>query len=110
MPDAPSPLASESPRHAAFVRVTHWITAICFFALLITGAEIVVSHPRFYWGETGNDLTTPLFKIPIPASRALVPTGYGYTLPDQNGAPVTLADHRGHWVLLWWYPKASTPG
>jgi len=85
MPDAPSPLASESPRHAAFVRVTHWITAICFFALLITGAEIVVSHPRFYWGETGNDLTTPLFKIPIPASRALVPTGYGYTLPDQNG-------------------------
>jgi thiosulfate reductase cytochrome b subunit len=65
--------------------VTHWITAVCFFALLITGAEIVISHPRFYWGETGNDLTAPLFKIPIPASRNLVPTGYGYVLPDQNG-------------------------
>jgi thiosulfate reductase cytochrome b subunit len=47
--------------------------------------EIVISHPRFYWGETGNVLTTPLFKIPIPSSRALVPTGYGYVLPDQNG-------------------------
>jgi thiosulfate reductase cytochrome b subunit len=67
------------------VRVTHWITTLCFFALLITGAEIVVSHPRFYWGETGNVLTTPLFRIPIPSSRALVPTGYGYVLPDQNG-------------------------
>lgn len=76
---------SEPPRHAAVVRVTHWLTAICFFALLVTGLEIVVSHPRFYWGETGNVNTRPLFKIPIPASRASVPTGYGYVMPDQNG-------------------------
>jgi thiosulfate reductase cytochrome b subunit len=53
--------------------------------LLVSGVEIVLSHPRFYWGETGNVLTPPLFKLPIPASRALVPTGYGYVLPDQNG-------------------------
>ncbi|HEY2012506.1 MAG TPA: cytochrome b/b6 domain-containing protein, partial [Bryobacteraceae bacterium] len=33
----------------------------------------------------GNVLTTPLFKLPIPASRHTVPTGYGYVLPDQNG-------------------------
>ena len=75
----------EAPRHTALVRVTHWITAISFFALLVSGAEIVVSHPRFYWGEVGNSGTPPLFKIPIPASRATVPTGYGYVLPDQNG-------------------------
>ena len=74
-----------APRHAALVRVTHWITTLCFFALLVSGMEIVVSHPRFYWGETGNVLTTPLFKIPIPSSRSLVPTGYGYVMPDQNG-------------------------
>ena len=72
-------------RHSALVRITHWITTLCFFALLVSGAELVISHPRFYWGETGNDLTRPLFKIPIPASRKLVPTGYGYLLPDQNG-------------------------
>jgi thiosulfate reductase cytochrome b subunit len=78
--------ASKAPaRHSALVRITHWITTLCFFALLVSGLEIVVSHPRFYWGETGNNLTTPLFQIPIPASRALVPTGYGYTMPDQNG-------------------------
>jgi thiosulfate reductase cytochrome b subunit len=76
---------ADIPRHSALVRATHWITALCFFLLLITGLEIVVSHPRFYWGEAGNVNTTPLFKIPIPASRATVPTGYGYVLPDQNG-------------------------
>jgi thiosulfate reductase cytochrome b subunit len=72
-------------RHSVLVRVTHWITTLCFFALLVSGGEILISHPRFYWGETGNDLTRPLFKLPIPASRHLVPTGYGYVLPDQNG-------------------------
>ncbi|MGC2400828.1 MAG: cytochrome b/b6 domain-containing protein [Acidobacteriaceae bacterium] len=71
-------------RHSAVVRVTHWITAIAFLALLITGAEIVISHPRFYWGETGNVRTAPLFKLPIASSRGTVPTGYG-VLPDQNG-------------------------
>jgi thiosulfate reductase cytochrome b subunit len=75
----------ETPRHAAVVRVTHWLTVISFLALLITGAEIVISHPRFYWGEVGNVLTPPLFTLPIPASRNTVPTGYGYVLPDQNG-------------------------
>src|SRR5271170_3388622 len=72
-------------RHSALVRVTHWITTLCFFALLVSGIELVISHPRFYWGETGNVLTAPLFKIPIPSSRRLVQTGYGYVLPDQNG-------------------------
>jgi thiosulfate reductase cytochrome b subunit len=73
------------PRHSFLVRVTHWLITLAFLALLVTGLEIVVSHPRFYWGETGNVNTQPLFKIPIPASRNLVPTAYGYVMPDQNG-------------------------
>jgi thiosulfate reductase cytochrome b subunit len=80
-----APVAKLAPRHSALVRVTHWITTICFFALLLTGIEIAISHPRFYWGETGTVLTAPLFQLPIPSSRKLVPTGYGYVLPDQNG-------------------------
>jgi thiosulfate reductase cytochrome b subunit len=79
------PTKTVTSRHSALVRLTHWITTLCFLALLVSGAEIVISHPRFYWGETGNVLTTPLFKLPIPSSRALVPTGYGYVLQDQNG-------------------------
>ena len=73
------------PRHAALVRVTHWITLFCFLALLISGLEIVISHPRFYWGEVGNVNTRPLFTIPIPSSRGTVPTGYGFVMPDANG-------------------------
>ena len=37
-------------------------------------------------------------------------TAPAFTLPDQDGNNVALADQRGHWVVLWWYPKASTPG
>jgi thiosulfate reductase cytochrome b subunit len=83
--DSVVPGKIEKPRHAAIVRVTHWITVVAFFALLITGLEIVVSHPRFYWGETGNVTMNPLFTIPIPSSRESVPTGYKKVLPDQNG-------------------------
>jgi thiosulfate reductase cytochrome b subunit len=73
------------PRHHVLVRVTHWLTSLSFLALLVTGIEILISHPRFYWGETGNVLTPALFQLPIPASRSTVPTGYDYALPDQNG-------------------------
>ena len=72
-------------RHAGFVRVTHWLTTLAFAALLVSGVEVLLSHPRFYWGETGNVNQTPLFTFPVPASRATVPTGYGYVLSDQNG-------------------------
>lgn len=37
-------------------------------------------------------------------------TAPSFALPDQDGAVVSLDDLRGRWVLLWWYPKASTPG
>lgn len=73
------------PRHALFVRVTHWLTTIAFFALLLSGVEVVLSHPRFYWGEVGNVNTPPAFTIPVPSSRGAVPTAYDYVLPDQNG-------------------------
>jgi len=82
---ASAPAAMTNARHTAMVRVTHWITTLCFFALLVSGIEIVISHPRFYWGETGNALTPSLFDLPIPASRSAVHTGYGFVLPDQNG-------------------------
>ena len=33
-----------------------------------------------------------------------------FTLPDQDGNPVSLAELRGRWVVLWWFPKAFTSG
>jgi thiosulfate reductase cytochrome b subunit len=79
------PDSTPIPRHAGLVRATHWIVALCFFALLLSGIEILISHPRFYWGETGNSNMPAFFQIPIPASRGHVKTGYNYVLPDQNG-------------------------
>jgi thiosulfate reductase cytochrome b subunit len=97
---APAFTAEAVPaRHSALVRVTHWITTVCFFALLVTGVEILISHPRFYWGEAGNALMPPLFKLPIPASRSLVPTGYDYVLPDQNGWSRYL-HFQGAWLVV----------
>src|SRR6476646_1738993 len=80
-----APTTGKISRHSLLVRVTHWLTTFCFFALLISGIEIVISHPRFYWGETGNPMMPSLFDLPIPASRPWVKTGYDFVLPDQNG-------------------------
>ena len=33
-----------------------------------------------------------------------------FTLPDQDGAPFTLSDHRDARVIVYFYPKAFTPG
>lgn len=37
-------------------------------------------------------------------------TAPDFTLPDQDGAPVTLSALRGTTVVLYVYPRASTPG
>ena len=58
--------AAAPPRHSILVRVTHWITTLSFFGLLISGIAILISHPRLYWGETGNWRTPSLIDLPLP--------------------------------------------
>lgn len=89
----------EQPRHSLLVRVTHWITALCFLALLVSGVNLVISHPRFYWGHDGNVRTKALFQLPIPASRSAVDTGYGFVLPDQNGWSRSL-HFQSAWIIV----------
>jgi thioredoxin-dependent peroxiredoxin len=33
-----------------------------------------------------------------------------FTLPDADGKPVSLSDHRGRHTIVYFYPAASTPG
>ena len=33
-----------------------------------------------------------------------------FTLPDQDGNPVSLRDLRGSWAVVYFYPRADTPG
>ena len=63
--DAPQTPAQELVRHKRWVRGTHWIITLSFFVLLFSGVEILMVHPRLYWGEVGNDLTPALFELPI---------------------------------------------
>jgi thiosulfate reductase cytochrome b subunit len=86
-------------RHGALVRATHWLTFLAFAALLVSGIEIVFSHPRFYLGETGNVNMKPLFTLPVASSRDTVPTAYKYVLPDQNGWSRYL-HFEAAWLLL----------
>jgi peroxiredoxin Q/BCP len=43
----------------------------------------------------------------LPATGATAPA---FSLPDQAGKTRTLAEFRGKWVVLYFYPKDDTPG
>lgn len=53
-------------RHQASVRITHWIFATGVLGLIVSGSGILISHPRFYWGETGSVFTPSLIDLPLP--------------------------------------------
>lgn len=49
----------------------------------------------------------------VVASSAMVEPGGlapDFTLPNQDGEPVSLSDFRGRTVVLYFYPAADTPG
>ena len=58
--------ARDAPRHSAWVRVTHWTSALSFVVLVVSGVAILLAHPRLYWGETGSLGTPSLVDLPLP--------------------------------------------
>ncbi|MBA4055235.1 MAG: hypothetical protein C0490_11020 [Marivirga sp.] len=79
----------ENNPHKRWVKVSHWIITMSFLALAFTGFEMVMVHPRFYWGEVGNDLTPALFELPV--SRNYKHGGWEKSVPFSTvaGAPVS---------------------
>ena len=65
------------------------MAAVSVAALAFSGVEILMVHPRLYWGEAGNDLTPPLLELPI--SRNYRHGGWTVPTPllDRPGAPVS---------------------
>src|SRR5215468_2100757 len=61
-----APHAAHIPRHPLIVRITHWTTALALLGLVVSGAAILLAHPRLYWGETGNLETPSLLDLPLP--------------------------------------------
>ena len=78
------PKNSNATSHSGWVKITHWLGTISFIFLLITGIEIIMVHPRFYWGNVGNDLTPALFELPI--SRNYQHGGWENSQPFFNSA------------------------
>jgi len=64
--DAATGKPNVMPRHGLVVRITHWLTAIGTFALIVSGIAILLAHPRLYWGETGAVGTDSFIDLPIP--------------------------------------------
>jgi thiosulfate reductase cytochrome b subunit len=71
--------APDAARHSVLVRITHWVNAASFVALVVSGIGILLSHPRFYWGETGGLGTPSLFDLPLPFMLG-GPSGWGRSL------------------------------
>ena len=103
---------SRAGAHAAWVRAAHWIVAASVFTLVFSGVEILMVHPRLYWGEVGNDLTPALLELPISRNhqhggwtpaRAFTANGAGpisasrtYDIFNQNGWGRSL-----HFLAAW---------
>lgn len=99
--------------HARWVRISHWIATASLLTLVFTGVEILMVHPRLYWGEVGNDLTPALVELPI--SRNYRHGGWGTPTPFfENGAgPISASrtydifNENGwgrslHFLAAWW--------
>ena len=99
-------------RHSRWVRVSHWIVTVSFLTLAFTGFEILMVHPRLYWGEVGNDLTPALIELPISRNHrhggwdksvpffqnqsSPVSAGRTYAIFNQNGWGRSL-----HFLAAW---------
>jgi thiosulfate reductase cytochrome b subunit len=58
-------------RHAAIVRMTHWINVLCLTILLMSGLQIFNAHPALYLGEQSS------FDRPV-LSMTAEPQGNGF--------------------------------
>ena len=45
--------------------------------------------------------------LPAPAVGDMAPA---IDEPDTQGGSFRLSDHRGRWVVVYFYPRANTPG
>jgi len=61
-PAAPRAVPQVVLRHSALVRICHWMNALCFLILLMSGLQIFNAHPSLSWGQT-SDFDNPFFSL-----------------------------------------------
>lgn len=78
-------------RHTRIVRIAHWINAVCFLVLLMSGLQIFNAHPRLYWGQYGADYDPAWLSI-----RGGIP--FQFTLPGYRDLG---AGRNWHFFFAW---------
>jgi thiosulfate reductase cytochrome b subunit len=78
VPSMQAELSAGTTGHRVWVRICHWVTALSFVTLAVTGFLILMVHPRLYWGEVGNDLTPAWLEFPISHNHR--PEGWEQTV------------------------------
>ena len=78
-------------------RVTDTSMRISKAALLSLGIFLLIPGTRSASAESAS----------MPQVGQTAPE---FTLPSQDGTDISLKDFRGQWVVLYFYPKDSTPG
>jgi thioredoxin-dependent peroxiredoxin len=69
--------------------------------LILAAALLLVSRQLIYAPTLQADDQA------VPAVGTMAPD---FTLPSQEGTPISLHSLRGKWVVLYFYPKDQTPG
>jgi thioredoxin-dependent peroxiredoxin len=69
--------------------------------LVLAAALVLLARPLLY---------APAMQADDQAIPAVGTTAPDFTLPSQEGTPISLRSLRGKWVVLYFYPKDRTPG
>jgi thiosulfate reductase cytochrome b subunit len=72
--------------HAVWVRLCHWLIALGVIVLAYSGVDILMAHPRLYWGQVGNDLTPAWLELPLGRNYHHGGWGPALVFGDQAGA------------------------
>ena len=75
--------------HRHWAKTSHWIVTLSFLTLAFSGFEILMVHPRLYWGEVGNDLTPALFELPISRNHQHGGWEKQMSFFDDAGSPIS---------------------
>ncbi len=61
----------------------------------------------FAAGVAAVAFSVPALAVDMPPVGSVAPS---FTLPSQEGTPVSLNEYKGKWVVLYFYPKDQTSG
>jgi thiosulfate reductase cytochrome b subunit len=94
-------------RHPLPVRIFHWVNALCFVLLLMSGLQIFNAYPRLHWGNTGYFDTPAVFEITgnqdLEHPRGWVAiNGRPVLVTRIFGAPHRDAGHISNNAFPWW--------